>query len=239
MNGVVRYRLQHVTRYAYAAEVMISQHLLHLVPRPAPYQRCLDHSIEVTPAGHRVDGTDAFGNPIVRLEIDVPHTSLTVTSRMEVDVHARPRLPASESLPWERVADGFRYRAVPPGRDLLDAGRFRYESPHVHIKREYAEFAADCFAPGRPLLAAAEALMHKIHAEFRYEPGTTTIGTSVAEVRSIFDKAAAIDNIKSVNGKDIEVTKEGDKIVVSFAYQREIHLAGPAYLTLKYAGRSK
>jgi len=66
-----------------------------------------------------------------------------------------------------------------------------------------------------------------------------TQGTSVAEVRSIFDKAAAIDNIKSINGKDIEVTKEGDKVVVSFSYQREIHLAGPAYLTLKYAGRSK
>lgn len=64
-------------------------------------------------------------------------------------------------------------------------------------------------------------------------------GNSVAEVRSIFDKAAAIDNINSITGKDIEVTKEGDKIVVSFAYQREIHLAGPGYLTLKYAGRSK
>jgi hypothetical protein len=66
-----------------------------------------------------------------------------------------------------------------------------------------------------------------------------TQGNSVAEVRSIFDKAAAIDNIQSINGKDIEVTKEGDKIVVSFAYQREIHLAGPGYLTLKYSGRSK
>lgn len=64
-------------------------------------------------------------------------------------------------------------------------------------------------------------------------------GTSVAEVRSIFDKAAAIDNISSISAKDIEVTKEGDKIVVSFAYQREIHLAGPGYLTLKYSGRSK
>ena len=63
-------------------------------------------------------------------------------------------------------------------------------------------------------------------------------GSSVAEVRSIFDKAAAIDNISSVAGKDIDVTKEGDKIVVSFAYQREIHLAGPGYLTLKYVGRS-
>ena len=35
------------------------------------------------------------------------------------------------------------------------------------------------------------------------------------------------------------ISKEGDKIVVSFSYQREIHLAGPGYLTLKYNGRSK
>jgi hypothetical protein len=64
-------------------------------------------------------------------------------------------------------------------------------------------------------------------------------GNSVPEVRSIFDKAAAVDNISSISGKDLEVTKVGDKIVVSFAYEREIHLAGPGYLTLKYAGRSK
>lgn len=64
-------------------------------------------------------------------------------------------------------------------------------------------------------------------------------GTSVAEVRSIFDRAAAVDDIKSITGKDLEVTKEGEKIVVKFAYEREIHLAGPGYLTLKYTGRSK
>jgi hypothetical protein len=57
---------------------------------------------------------------------------------------------------------------------------------------------------------------------------------SVPEMRMIFDKASAIDDIKSVTGKDLEVTKEGDKVVVSFAYQREIHLAVPAWLTLKY-----
>lgn len=63
-------------------------------------------------------------------------------------------------------------------------------------------------------------------------------GGTVAEVRMIFDKAASIDNITSVAGKDIEVTKENDQVVVTFAYQREIHLAGPAFLTLKYTGRS-
>ena len=64
-------------------------------------------------------------------------------------------------------------------------------------------------------------------------------GNSVPEVRSIFDKAAAIDNIKSITGKDLDVTKEGDKTVVSFAYNREIHMGGPAYLLLKYTGQSK
>jgi Domain of unknown function (DUF4845) len=64
-------------------------------------------------------------------------------------------------------------------------------------------------------------------------------GNSVAEVRAIFERASAIDDIKSISGKDLEVTKEGDKTVVAFAYDKEIHIAGPAYLLLKYTGRSK
>ncbi|MDT8990931.1 DUF4845 domain-containing protein [Curvibacter sp. APW13] len=64
-------------------------------------------------------------------------------------------------------------------------------------------------------------------------------GQTPLEARDLFDKAAAINDIKSITGKDIEVSKEGEKVVVSFAYQREIHLAGPAYLTLKYSGRTK
>jgi hypothetical protein len=66
-----------------------------------------------------------------------------------------------------------------------------------------------------------------------------TEGDTVPAVRSVFDKAADIDYITSIAGKDLEVTKVNDKIVVSFAYEREIHLTGPAYLTLKYSGRSK
>ena len=64
-------------------------------------------------------------------------------------------------------------------------------------------------------------------------------GASVPEVRQIFDKQTSIDDIRSISGRDLEVTKEGDKVVVNFAYQREIHLTGPAFLTLKYTGRSK
>ncbi len=64
-------------------------------------------------------------------------------------------------------------------------------------------------------------------------------GSTVADVRTIFDKAAQIDDIKSISGKDLTVAKEGERVVVSYAYTREIPLAGPAYLVMKYQGRSK
>jgi hypothetical protein len=64
-------------------------------------------------------------------------------------------------------------------------------------------------------------------------------GTTVPEVRAIFDRAQSIDDFHSVSGKDLDVRKEGDKVVVAFAYEREIHLVGPAFLTLKYQGQSQ
>jgi len=63
-------------------------------------------------------------------------------------------------------------------------------------------------------------------------------GNTVPEVRTIFDRATSIDSITSITAKDLDVTKEDDKVVVRFAYQREFHLVGPAFLTLKYSGQS-
>jgi beta-lactam-binding protein with PASTA domain len=64
-------------------------------------------------------------------------------------------------------------------------------------------------------------------------------GNSVPEVRQIFERASAIDDFKAVGPKDLDVTKNGDKVVVKFAYTKEIHMFGPAYLLLKYSGQSK
>jgi len=64
-------------------------------------------------------------------------------------------------------------------------------------------------------------------------------GTTVPEVRAIFDRAQAIDDFKSVSGRDLEVRKVGEKVVVSYSYEREIPLFGPAYLTLKYKGETR
>ena len=62
---------------------------------------------------------------------------------------------------------------------------------------------------------------------------------TVAAVRTSFDKAADINSISSIQGKDLTITKNGDQILVSFAYEKEFHLAGPAWLTMKYEGQSR
>lgn len=64
-------------------------------------------------------------------------------------------------------------------------------------------------------------------------------GSTVAEVRDIFNKAAQIDDIRSLSGNDLEIGKEGERVVVRFSYDREIHLAGPAWLLMRYQGDSK
>jgi hypothetical protein len=65
-------------------------------------------------------------------------------------------------------------------------------------------------------------------------------GTTVPEIRASFDKQKQIEySITSIDGKDLQITKENDQVVVSFAYDKEIELVAPVYLLIKYEGRSK
>src|SRR3982750_226266 len=65
-------------------------------------------------------------------------------------------------------------------------------------------------------------------------PGT------VPEVRSAFEKQKDIEySITSISGKDLVVTKENDKVVIQFAYDKEVEIVKPVYLLIKYEGRSK
>ncbi len=63
---------------------------------------------------------------------------------------------------------------------------------------------------------------------------------TVGEIRAAFDRQKDIEySIQSVSGKDLEVTKENDKVVIGFAYDKEIALMGPVYLLIKYEGRTR
>jgi transglutaminase-like putative cysteine protease len=183
MTSAVRYRIRHETAYQYATDVVHSHQLLHLFPRPSPHQEIRDHQISITPGLYRKrHELDAFGNLVARIEFDHPHRKLEFLAEMEVDVYTRPRFVAADTMPWERVAAELAYQGREPGRDALEAARFRHESPFVRVKQAFTDYAADCFAPGAPILACAEALMTKLHRDIRYAPGETTVATPVTEV---------------------------------------------------------
>jgi hypothetical protein len=64
--------------------------------------------------------------------------------------------------------------------------------------------------------------------------------STVAEARQAFDRQREIEySIVSVTGKDLTVTKENDRVVIGFAYNKEVPIWGPVYVLLKYEGRSK
>jgi hypothetical protein len=61
-------------------------------------------------------------------------------------------------------------------------------------------------------------------------------GTTVREIQNSFDKQADINNISSIAGKDLEIVKDGENVIVSFAYEKKIPIGGPASLLLEFAG---
>ena len=64
--------------------------------------------------------------------------------------------------------------------------------------------------------------------------------TTVPEIRSAFEKQKDIEYaISSISGKDLVITKENDKVVIQFAYDKEIEIMKPVYILIKYEGRSK
>ncbi|MDP9043214.1 MAG: DUF4845 domain-containing protein [Pseudomonadota bacterium] len=64
--------------------------------------------------------------------------------------------------------------------------------------------------------------------------------TTVPEIRAAFERTKDIEySITSISAKDLNITKENDKVVIGFAYDKEVELVKPVYLLIKYEGRSK
>jgi hypothetical protein len=64
-------------------------------------------------------------------------------------------------------------------------------------------------------------------------------GQTVAEIQRAFDKAATIDDIKSIEGKDLDVTKDGNDVVINFKYEKVIPVKAPVFLLLRFEGSSR
>jgi len=63
--------------------------------------------------------------------------------------------------------------------------------------------------------------------------------STVPAVRAEFDRAKQVEySIESISSADLVVTKDNEKLRISFAYDKQIELGGPVYLLIKYQGQS-
>lgn len=178
------YHVQHVTRYDYATPVTLSQQMLHLTPRPLPWQQCETHALALEPqAAEYVEREDFFGNRIVQFAVRTAHTELRVSADSTVHLRARWEGLEVESSPaWETVRERLRDVTRPP---LLDPSQYLFESPHVELAPALTRYAGKSFPAQRPLLAGARDLMQRVYQDFEFDAEATTVATPLAEVMAL------------------------------------------------------
>ncbi|EJM94318.1 transglutaminase-like enzyme, predicted cysteine protease [Pseudomonas sp. GM74] len=177
------YQIFHDTHYHYDSPVSLAQQLAHLWPRPCAWQRCTDRQLQISPRPtSRRDELDVFGNPLTRLAFERPHDELLVNASLTIEVLPRPALDFNLSPAWEDTRSALTYSSQPLSPEMLEACRYRFESPYVHLKRNFVEFSESCFPAGRPLLLGVQALMEKIFSEFTFDAEATQVATPLVEV---------------------------------------------------------
>lgn len=176
----MNYRITHRTVYEYSAPVTISHHAARLQPRAEAPQEVADFRLAIEPEpAVRTVRRDFFGNTVCVFSVQQLHRQLEITASAHVRLN--PDLPPAveQSPAWDAVAACFRGVVA---EEELEAQQYVFDSPQVACSAELSAYARKSFPAGRPLLGGVRELAARIHDEFTYEPGTTTVATPVAEV---------------------------------------------------------
>lgn len=169
----MRLRITHETVYSYQPAVETAQHMANLTPLHTQAQQLISHQLEVFPCPERLrEALDVCCNKRHYFSLQITHRQLRVVALSEV-ITQPSTLPDSK-MPWESVRERLRYQA---GAPFDSASEFVFASPMVPRQSEFAQYARPSFPPGRPLLAGALDLMHRMFADFTYESQSTEVNT--------------------------------------------------------------
>ena len=62
---------------------------------------------------------------------------------------------------------------------------------------------------------------------------------TVPEIRAAYDRYADVNYINTLKGSDLDISKENNSVVISFAYERRIPLFYNVSLVIDFEGSSK
>ena len=168
MTGLVRYDIEHVSRYSYTAPVRNCVMALCLEPRNDLGQRLLRFDVTTDPLVPLNEEADYFGNTKHVLNVHREHDSLEVMARSTVETSPSPPGPGSLGEDaWEEVrswSESFR------DWDFTHSSEFSRPSPAL---ASFVDRHGIATPGGDPLQALTE-LSDTLHGSFEYVPGSTS-----------------------------------------------------------------
>jgi transglutaminase-like putative cysteine protease len=172
----VIYDVRQTTVCGYATPVSHARHVLRLTPVSRDGERVQVAALQIMPEpARRREGQDFFGNRLTWIEIEEPHSEVTVKLSARVAVDVPEEIPPLSTPPWEQVRDdAFVTSDVGP----LSPAHFLFPSRIVSLDPAIRDYIRRSFPPGRPILDGAVEVIARIKADFVYEIGSTTPTTT-------------------------------------------------------------
>jgi transglutaminase-like putative cysteine protease len=173
------YRIVHRTTYRYKYPVSVGNHVACLKPRSSPRHQLTRSELRIQPTpATRTERRDFFGNLLCFFTVQEPHRELLVEARSEVIMKGKRAAWPQPVLPWEEAVGSLPDDHSTAG---LDAYQFRFESPRIRLRPEFAAYALESFTPGRPMTEALLDLTARIHKDFRFDSKATNVRTPPEE----------------------------------------------------------
>jgi transglutaminase-like putative cysteine protease len=173
------YKIIHRTTYKYKYPVSMGNHVACLRPRNFERHSLEECELHIEPAPASItERVDYFGNTLCFFTIQEPHKELVVEARSRVVVSKTAGAIPQSSPPWEQVVQTLDKN---PSPEALDALQFRFESPRIRLRAEFAAYALGSFTPDRPLHEALLDLTTRIYKDFRFDSKVTNVRTTTEE----------------------------------------------------------
>jgi transglutaminase-like putative cysteine protease len=168
------YKIQHLTRYAYAAPVIDCANQLMIYPLEDERLTVKNHEVSITASPDTAFFTDYFGNQVGVFSIIKPHTELVIDSKLEVVTVPIlfPMDEASAEEQWQHLA-GLRQQA-----EFIDFLAIE-KSPLLDEIRQ--ALASEIDLQAKPLKNAL-VLSEYVYDHFAYEKGVTNVETPTEEI---------------------------------------------------------
>jgi transglutaminase-like putative cysteine protease len=167
------FRIQHITKYTYDRPVKDNISQIKIFPVEDDYQQLISSDLQITFNPDVVIFNDYYGNKVGEFSWLLPHTEITIDSRIVVHTADNWEAPAPGSLRLEDVK-----RKVERDVKLM----WLAEPERIERQQTIDDLLFEEDITQKPIEEIAVACNRYVYKHFQYQKGITTVETTIDEI---------------------------------------------------------